>query len=141
MATLGYDNLGDIYRAFLQKGVLEGASKTKQCVETLNEKLIYGDLKLDNYTEKPFTNLMTSMFTNSNFYDNGKMKSMNGGTATGRACAAKPGDKTSSDLETRMDGALGLISSANGTSFVTIFNIVNMFRMMNCLACRYKKNN
>ena len=83
MRTLGYDNLGDIQRAFLQKGILEGAYKTERCVETLDEKLIQGDLKLDNYTEESFTKHMTSMFTNSNVYNNGKMKSMNGGKVVG----------------------------------------------------------
>ena len=64
MTTLGYDNLGDIHRSFLQKSVLEGAYKTEGCVETPDEKLIHGDLKLDNYTEESFTKHMTSMFTN-----------------------------------------------------------------------------
>ena len=54
METLGYDNLGDIRRVFLQKGILEGAYKTERCVETLDEKLIQGDLKLDDYTEGIF---------------------------------------------------------------------------------------
>ena len=99
METLGYDNLGDIQRAFLQKGMLEGAYKTKQCIETLDKKLIHGDLKIDNYSEESFTNYMTSMFTNSNVNDNGKMKPMNGIKATSRYCAAKEGDETSSDLQ------------------------------------------
>ena len=135
MATLGYDNLGDIRRAFLQKGVLEGAYKTKRCVKTLDKKLIHGDLKLDDYTEEHFTKYMTSMFTNSNVYDNDKMKSMNRGQAAGRGCTAKTGDETSSDLQTRMDSAFGLVSLGNGTSPVTAFDIINMFRMTHCLAC------
>ena len=100
METLGYNNLGDIRRAFLQKGILEGAYKTESCVETLDEKLIHGDLILDNYTEESFTKYMTSMFMNSNVYNNGKLKSMNGGKATGRGRAAKTGDVTSNDLQT-----------------------------------------
>jgi len=64
METLGYDNLGNIWRAFLQKGILEGAYKTERCVETLDEKLVQGDLKLDDYSEESFTKHMTSMFTN-----------------------------------------------------------------------------
>ena len=83
MATLGYNNLSDICRAFLQKGILEGAYKTERCVETLDKKLIHGDLKLDNYSEESFTKHMTSIFTNSNIYDNSKMKSMNGSKAAG----------------------------------------------------------
>ena len=83
---------------------------------------------------------MTTMFMNSNIYDNGKMKSMNGGTAAGRGRAAMTGDETSNDLQTRLDGAFGLISSSNGTSPVTAFDIINMFRMTHCLACRYPKN-
>ena len=55
--------------------------------------MIHGDHKLDNYTEESFTKYITSMFTNSNVYDNGKMKSMNGGQATGRGCATMTGDK------------------------------------------------
>ena len=94
MGTLGYDNLGDICRAFLQKGILEGAYKTERCVETLDEKLIHGDLMLDNYTEESFTKYMTSMFTNLNVYDNSKMKSMNSGKAMGCARATKTGNKT-----------------------------------------------
>ena len=86
--TLGCDNLGDIRRAFLQKGILEGAYKTGRCVKNLDAKLIHGDLKLDDYTEESFTKQMTSMFTNSNVYDNGIVKSMNGGKAAGRGRAA-----------------------------------------------------
>ena len=44
METLRYDNLGDIRRAFLQKGILEGVYKTEQCVETFDKKFIHGDL-------------------------------------------------------------------------------------------------
>ena len=40
MGTLGYDNLVDVWRAFLQKGISEGAYKMKRCVKTLDEKLI-----------------------------------------------------------------------------------------------------
>ena len=58
METLGYDNLGDIRRAFLQKGILEGAYKTERCVETLEEKLIHGDLKLDDYTAESFSSCL-----------------------------------------------------------------------------------
>ena len=39
-----------------------------------------------------------------------------------------------------MDGAFGLVSSGNGTSPITVFDIINLFRMTNCLACRYPKN-
>ena len=131
MKTRGYDNLGDIRRAFLQKSLLEGAYKTERCVETLDERLIHGDLKLDDYIEESFTKYMTNMLTNSNVYDNGKMKSMNGGKAAGRGRAAKTGDEISSDLQTRMDGAFGLVNSDNGTSPVTVFDIINMFRMTN----------
>ena len=140
MKTRGYDNLGDIRRAFLQKSLLEGAYKTERCVETLDERLIHGDLKLDDYIEESFTKYMTNMLTNSNVYDNGKMKSMNGGKAAGRGQAAKTGDETSSDLQTWLDGTFGLVSSANGTSHITSFDIINMFQMTNCLACRYPKN-
>ena len=55
MRTLGYDNLGDIQRAFLQKGILEGAYKTEHCVETLDKKLIHGDLMINDYIEGSFT--------------------------------------------------------------------------------------
>ena len=140
METLGYDNLGDIRRAFLQNGILEGAYKTKRCVETLDEKLIHGDMKLDDYTEESFTKHMTAMFTNSNVYENGKMKYMNGGKAVGCGRVAMTRNETSSDLQTRMDGAFGLVSSGNRTSPVTAFDIINMFRMTHCLACRYAKN-
>ena len=57
METLGYNNFGDIRRAFLQKGILEGACKTERCVETLDEKLIHGDLMLDNYAEEFLQNI------------------------------------------------------------------------------------
>ena len=80
------------------------------------------------------------MFTNSNVNDNGKMKSMNGSKAAGRGRAAKIGDETSSDLQTRLDGAFGLVSSGNGMSPITSFDIINILRMTNYLACRYPKN-
>ena len=140
MGTLGYINLANVQRAFLQKGILEGAYKTERCVETLDEKLIHGDLMLDNYTEESFTKYMTSMFTNSNVYDNGKMKSMNGGKAAGRGRAALTGDEISSDLQTRLDSAFGFVSSGNGTSPISSLDIINMLQMTNCLACRYPKN-
>ena len=57
METLGYDNLGNIRHAFLQKGILEGAYKTERCVETLDEKLVHGDLILDDYTENLLPNI------------------------------------------------------------------------------------
>ena len=126
METLSYDNLGDIRRAFLQECILEGAYKTKRCVKTLDKKLIHSDLMLDNYTEKSFIKYITSMFTNSNVYDNGKMKSMNGGKAADRGRAAKTGDESSSDLQTQLDSAFGLDSLGNGTSPITAFNIINM---------------
>mmetsp|Transcript_28205 Transcript_28205/g.31997 ORF Transcript_28205/g.31997 Transcript_28205/m.31997 type:complete len:160 (-) Transcript_28205:565-1044(-) len=83
---------------------------------------------------------MTAMFTNSNVYDNGKMQSMNGGKAAGRGRAATTGDETSSDLQTRLDSAFGLVSSSNGTSPITAFDLINMFQMTHCLACQYLKN-
>ena len=88
---------------------------------------MHGDLKLNNYTAESFTNNMTSMFTNSNIYDNGKMKFMNGGRVAGHGCAATTGEDTSSDLQTRLDGVFGLVSSGNDTSLVTVFDIINMF--------------
>ena len=84
---------------------------------------------------------MTSMFTNSNVYDNGKMKSMNSGKAVGRGRAVKTGDETSSDLQTQLDSAFGFVSSGNGTSSITSFDIINMFRMTIFLVCRYPNNN
>ena len=140
METLEYDNLGDIQRTFLQKVILEGAYKTERCVKNLDEKLIHGDLQLDDYTEESFTKHMTSMFTNSNVYDNGKMKSMNSGKVVGQGRAATTGNETSSDLQTRLNGAFSLVSSENETSPITSFNIINMLRMTNYLACRYPKN-
>jgi len=109
-------------------------------LKTLDEKLIHGDMKLDNYTEESFTKHMTAMFTNSNIYENGKMKSMNGGKAAGCGQVATTGDETSSDLQTQLDGAFGLVSSGNGTSPVTAFDLINMFRMTHCLGYRYPKN-
>jgi len=111
---------------------LEGAYKTEQCVKTLDEKLIHGDLMLDNYAAESFTKYMTSMFTNSNLYDNGEMESMNGNKAAGHGWATKTGDEISNDLQTRMDGTFGLVSSGNNTSPITSFDIINMFRMTNC---------
>lgn len=140
MGTLGYDNLANVRRAFLQKGILEGAYKTERCVETLDEKVIHGDLMLDNYTEESFAKYVTSIFTNSNVYDNDKMKFMNGGKAASRGRVAKTGDETSNDLQTRLDSAFGLVSSGNGMSPFTSFDIINMFRMTNYLVCRYPKN-
>ena len=81
---------------------------------------------LNDYTEEPFTRYMTSMFTNSNDYANGKMKSRNGDKAAGHRLAAKTGDKTTSDLQTQLDSA-GLVSSGNGTSPIISFNFINMF--------------
>ena len=71
METLGYDNLGDFRRASLPKFFFEGPYKTERFVKNLDEKLVHGDLKLDNYTEESFNKHMTSMFTNSNVYDDG----------------------------------------------------------------------
>ena len=82
---------------------------------------------------------MTSMFTNSNINHNGKMKSINGCRAAGRGRAAKIGDKTSSDLQTQLDDAFGLVSSGNVKSPITSFYIINMLQTTNCLACRYPR--
>ena len=43
-------------------------------------------------------------------------------------------------MQTRFDGAFGLVSLDNGTSPVIVFDIINTFQMTNCLACRYPKN-
>ena len=60
-------------------------------------------------------------------YDNDKIKSMNGGQVVGRGRAATMGYETLSDLQTRMNGAFGLVSSGNGTSPVTVFDIIKLF--------------
>ena len=65
---------------------------------------------------------------------------MNGGKAAGRGRAATTRDEISSNLQTRLDGAFGLVSSGNGTSPITSIDIINMLRMTNCLACRYPKS-
>lgn len=60
MAHLDYNSLEDIQIAFLQKGFLDGAYKSECCLETVDNKLIYGDIALTDDTEESFTKYTTS---------------------------------------------------------------------------------
>ena len=65
MKHLGYKTLDDLWIAYLQKGFLDGAYKSERCLKTVDNKLIRGDIALEDYTEKSITKYMTSLFTNS----------------------------------------------------------------------------
>ena len=119
----------------MTSGFLHGAYKLEHCLEIVNNKLIHGDIALTDYTEESFTKYMTSVFTNSNVYDNGKMKSMNGKGIARVVTGGNQTPSTSEFLTVTIDGSFGLNNSNNGTDKVTSSDIINMFRMTNYLAC------
>ena len=82
---------------------------------------------------------MTSVFINSNVYDNSKMKSMKG-KGIAQSVTGSQQISSSKNLAILMDRSFGLNNSSNGIEKVTSFDVINMFCMTNCLACRYPKN-
>jgi len=142
---MGYTTLAQVKTAFLQRAFLDGIYKDEKCLEYIDNQLVQGDIKLSDYTSDSFTNHMNQIFSNSEVFSNGHMKKLN---ARHAARAANPGGKSdqskddskSANLHIDMSGDFGLVSSSGGNSKVTIFDVANMLKMTNCLACRYPKN-
>jgi hypothetical protein len=122
-----------------------GCTRTRNAWNTLTNQLVQGDAKLLDYTSNSFTNHMNQIFSNSEVFSNGHMKKLN---ARHAARAANPEGKTdqskddskNANLHINMSGDFGLISLSGGNAKVTIFDVANMLKMTNCLACRYPKN-
>ncbi|OEU11655.1 hypothetical protein FRACYDRAFT_244773 [Fragilariopsis cylindrus CCMP1102] len=141
---MGYNTLAQVKTAFLQRAFLDGTYKDEKCLEYIDNQLVQGDFKLSDYTSDTFTNHMNQIFSNSEVFSNGRMKKLN---ARHAARAATTGGKSEeatdskdANLHINMSGDYGLISSSGGNSKVTIFDVANMLKMTNCLACRYPKN-
>lgn len=59
----------------------------------------------------------------------------------GKAQAANTNiNATSHDISIKTDGSFGIVSSGGGKSKIGVFDVAQMFKMTNCLACRYPKN-
>ena len=141
---MGYNTLAQVKTAFLQRAFLDGTYKDEKCLEYIDNQLVQGDFKLSDYTSDTFTNHMNQIFSNSEVFSNGRMKKLN---ARHAARAATTGGKSEeatdskdANLHINMSGDYGLNSSGGGNSKVTIFDVANMLKMTNCLACRYPKN-
>ena len=143
---MGYTTLDQVKTAFVQRAFLDGVYKDEKCLDYIDSQLIQGDIKLSDYSTDKFVNHMNQIFTNSDVYSAGRMKKLN---ARHVARAASQGglstDQSNSDAKNAnmhidMNGDFGLVSSSGGNSKVTVFDVANMLKMTNCLACRYPKN-
>jgi hypothetical protein len=142
---MGYTTLAQVKTAFLQRAFLDGIYMDEKCLEYIDNQLVQGDVKLSDYTSDSFTNHMNQIFSNSEVFSNSRMKKLNA-RHTARAYTGGKSDETTKDdsknanLHIDMSGDFGLVSSSGGHSKVTIFDVANMLKMTNCLACRYPKN-
>jgi hypothetical protein len=137
---MGYTTLDQVKTAFVQRAFLDGVYKDEKCLDYIDNQLIQGDVKLSDYSTDSFVNHMNQIFTNSDVFSAGRMKKLN---ARHGARAASTGglddqssDSKNANMHIDMNGDFGLVSSSGGNSKVTIFDVANMLKMTNCLACR-----
>ena len=133
LKNLECTTMEQLQMATLQRGFLQGAYSDHESLGHVQTKLKNNESKLSEWTKlSEFLMSMTEIFTNYDVYSNGKMKKLNQSQvhqARSTGCAPEPSQSDSRRL-------VNLLHMSD----MTEDEADEIFKITNCLLCRYPKS-